>query len=270
MIPLILSLVTLIMADDTTVYLDEHFELTTQGGFTAMSHPKNLSLVDGGVDEGKALRVLVRGDDHYGTSIAYQFEKAGHQEPDELYGRYYLKFGDTWDPGSGGKLPGPSGTYGRAGWGGRPVSGLKGWSARMGFQRSKVREDETQVYFYTYHADMTGQYGSNFLWNIENRGSLVNGRWYCVETYVKMNTPGQNDGILRGWIDDELAFEKSDLRFRDTSELKVEQFWFNIYYGGKWSAPADMHVDFDAVVLSNERIGRIATEDTENTEGKPR
>jgi len=64
--------------------------------------------------------------------------------------------------------------------------------------------------------------------------------------------------------------EKTDIRFRDTLDLKVEQFWFNIYYGGKWSAPADMHVDFDAVVLSNERIGRIATEDTENTEGKPR
>ena len=207
MILLILGLSTLLWPDPL-IHLDEHFDETPQGDFTSISHPKNLSLVSGGVDGGKAVRVRIQGDGHYGTTIAYQFAKAGHDEPDELYGRYYVKFGESWDPGRGGKLPGPSGTYGRAGWGGRPVSGIRGWSARMGFRKSKVREDETQVFFYTYHADMKGQYGSNFYWDIEDRGSLANGRWYCVETYVKMNTPGKNNGILRGWIDDELAMEK--------------------------------------------------------------
>lgn len=241
-------------SDTTMTYLAESFEQDVQGGFTSASHQQNLALLDGGIDDGKALRVHVRGDTHYGTSIAYRFADAGHEEPEHLYARYYVKFGDTWDPGRGGKLPGPSGTYGRAGWGGRPVDGAEGWSARMGFKRSKVREGETQVYYYTYHADMKGQYGTNFEWRIEDRGSLANGRWYCVETYVAMNTPGERDGVLRGWIDDEIAYEKADVRFRDTPALKVEQFWFNIYYGGKWAAPADMHIDFDAVVISDRRI----------------
>ena len=30
----------------------------------------------------------------------------------------------------------------------------------------------------------------------------------AVETYVKLNTPGANDGILRGWVDGRLAYSK--------------------------------------------------------------
>ena len=255
MIALIFSLMVATMADTKHIYLDESFDSSPKGGFTSDSHRQNLSIVGNGVDGENALRVTVQGDTHYGTSVAYRFEDAGHDEPEELYARYYLKFGDTWDPGRGGKLPGPSGTYGRKGWGGRSVKGDEGWSARMGFRKSKVNERETQVYYYPYHADMTGKYGSNFYWDIGNRGSLKNGKWYCVETYVKINTPKENDGVLRGWIDNQPAFEKSDLRFRNNPDLKVEQFWFNIYYGGKWAAPADMHIDFDAVVISDRRIG---------------
>ena len=255
MISLILSLICVVMADEAQIYLNESFEDSVQGGFTSASHMQNLSLVNGGVDEGKALRVRVGDNTHYGTSIAYRFQDAGLDEPEALHGRYYVKFGKTWDPGRGGKLPGISGTYRRAGWGGRPVDGTNGWSARMSFRKSKIREGETQISYYSYHADMKGQYGSSFRWENEGRGSLANDRWYCIETYVSMNTPGENDGVLRGWVDGEPAMEKTDIRFRDVDSLKVEQFWFNIYYGGKWAAPADMHIDFDSVVLSDQRVG---------------
>ena len=168
--------------------------------FTDVSHGQNRTLISGdGVFDGRhSLQFRIRGEDHYGGSLIYKFSDAGMDEPESLYGRYYLRFGENWDPGRGGKLPGPSGTYNRSGWGGRKVNGQDGWSARMGFQASKVREGETQVYFYTYHADMEGQYGSNFHWDVEDRGSLRNGQWYCIETYVRLNTPGENDGVLRG------------------------------------------------------------------------
>jgi len=255
LIALLILLTTVALGDGTRTYLAESFDCGLETRFTSMSHKGNLETVGGGVDRGKALRVHVRGDTHYGTSMAYRFQDAEHEEPEELYARYYVKFGDTWDPGRGGKLPGISGTYRRAGWGGRSVDGTDGWSARMGFQRSRVREGETQLFYYTYHADMTGQYGNNFHWDIEDRGSLANCQWYCVEIYVKMNTPKKNDGVLRGWIDGQPAMEKTDLRFRDVDSLKVEQFWFNIYYGGKWASPADMHIDFDAVVIADQRVG---------------
>lgn len=52
-----------------------------------------------------------------------------------------------------------------------------------------------------------------------------------------MNTPGKNDGVLRGWIDGTLAFEKTDVRMRDVPDLKIETIWMNVYYGGTEPAP---------------------------------
>ena len=236
----------------------EDFENESYGRhFTDSSHPQNRKLVTGNqVFAGdRSLRFTIREGDHYGGSLSFRFAKAGLPEPEELYGRYYLRFGENWEPGHGGKLPGPAGTYNMAGWGGRKVNGTDGWSARMGFTASRICAGETQIYFYTYHVDMRRRYGSNFLWDIENRGSLQKDRWYCIETYVKMNTPQKKDGILRGWVNGQLAMEKTDLRFRYVPKLKVEQFWMNLYYGGTWVAPHDMHVYFDNVALSTRRVG---------------
>ena len=70
-----------------------------------------------------------------------------------------------------------------------------------------------------------------------------------------MNTPGEKDGILRGWVDGKLAMERTDLRFRDMADLKIEGFWMNLYYGGRWSSPGDMDVYFDNMALSFNPIG---------------
>ncbi|MGI9242663.1 MAG: polysaccharide lyase [Verrucomicrobiales bacterium] len=203
---------------------------------------------------GKALRIKIAEGSHYGTSLEYRFKDQTGSEPEEIYFRYYLRLGDDWDPQTGGKFPGFGGTYGRAGWGGRPVNGSDGWSARGLFL---ARDDgRTPVGFYCYHADMKGKYGSNWRWDIENRGLLENNRWYCIEQYAKMNTPGENDGILRAWIDGKPAFEKTDVRMRDSRDLKIELIWFNLYHGGKSAAKQDHHIYIDDVVVSRAAIGR--------------
>jgi hypothetical protein len=70
-----------------------------------------------------------------------------------------------------------------------------------------------------------------------------------------MNKPGKNDGILRGWVDGRLAFEKTDVRMRDVSELKIERIWINIYHGGTWTADTDDHLFIDNVVIAKQYIG---------------
>ena len=204
---------------------------------------------------GKALRIKIAEGSNYGTSLAYRFKKQTGSEPEEIYFRYYLRLGNDWDPKAGGKLPGFGGTYGRAGWGGRPVSGDDGWSARGLFLTRK--DGKTPVGFYCYHADMKGKYGSHWCWDIEDRGLLENNRWYCIEQYAKMNTPGKNDGILRAWIDGKPAFEKSDVRMRDTDKLKIELIWFNLYHGGSKAAEKNHHIYLDEVVISRKPIGMV-------------
>ena len=88
--------------------------------------------------DGKALRIKVKKSGHYGASLEYRFRKNHGNEPESVYFRYYLRFADDWNPQRGGKLPGLAGTYGRAGWGGRPVDGKNGWSARGLFEGQKA------------------------------------------------------------------------------------------------------------------------------------
>ena len=204
----------------------------------------------------KALSIKVPKGEHYGGSLLYRFKKKHRSEPEEIYFRYYLRFGDDWDPARGGKLPGIGGTYRRAGWGGRPSNGRNGWSARGLFKGQK--DGKTPIGFYCYHADMKGKYGSNWIWDRNRLGYLENNRWYCIEHYVKMNTPKKNDGVLRGWVDGKLAFEKKDVRMRDVPSLKIEDIWINIYHGGSWSATSDDHLFIDNVVIAKKYIGPIA------------
>jgi len=207
---------------------------------------------------GKALRIKVSRGEHYGASIEYDFKRRLGYEPEEIYFRYYLRFGSDWDPARGGKLPGIGGTYGRGGWGGRPSDGRNGWSARGQFDGQKG--GKTPIGFYCYHADMKGRYGSSWIWEKGGLGYLENNRWYCIEQYARLNTPGQNDGTLRGWIDGKLAFERTDVRMRDVPDLKIESIWLNVYHGGTWSASSDDHLFIDNVVVAKQYIGPMARE----------
>ncbi len=151
--------------------------------------PVNTSLVEGDAalgGQGKSLRVTVPKGKHLGTTFGYRFRERIGVEPEEIYFRYYIKFDPDWRNAiSDGKMPGISGTYGKAGWGGRKVNGSDGWSAR-GLFISRPGGTSTFLGFYCYHADMRGRYGEH--WKFQP--SLEHGKWYCVEEYCKLNTPG--------------------------------------------------------------------------------
>jgi hypothetical protein len=113
----------------------------------------------------------------------------------------------------------------------------------------------TPIGNYCYHADMKGYYGNVWIWQEGYRGFLENNRWYCVEQYLKLNAPGEKDGIIRAWIDGRPAFEKTDIRFRLVDKLKIEQIWMNVYHGGKKPSPYDQHLYIDNVVIARKYIG---------------
>ena len=210
---------------------------------------------------GRALRVrLVKGK-NLGLDLRYLFARGGKPEPEEIYFRYYLRFADDWNPYSdGGKMPGIAGTYGRAGWGMRKSDGYNGWSVRGSFS-SRPKADKsvaglTAVGSYAYHAD-TDESGDHWGWNEGPSGLLENNRWYSVEQYVKLNTPGARNGIFRVWIDGRQVAEKTNVRFRHTRDLKIESIWMDVYYGGVAPAPQDMTLFIDNVVIARRYIGPV-------------
>jgi hypothetical protein len=119
---------------------------------------------------------------------------------------------------------------------------------------SRNGRDNTAIGFYCYHADMRGQYGDNLIFTPR----LEHGRWYRVVMHCKLNTPGRNDGVLRGWIDGVPAFARSDLRFRDVDRLKIEEIWVNVYHGGEAVPKEDIHLDLDNIVISRRPIAQKA------------
>lgn len=212
--------------------------------------------------QGKALKVTLPQGDNMGLDLRYNFADEGQAEPEEIYFRYYLRFASSWAPtADGGKLPGIAGTYGKAGWGMRKSDGLNGWSARGGFERRPADPlfvNLTAINNYGYHADMVAPSGDRWSWLQSPRSLLKNNQWYSVEQYVRLNTPGKADGVLKAWVDGYLVLDKTDIAFRHSHSLKIETIWLDVYHGGITPSPADMALYIDNVVVATEYIGPMA------------
>jgi hypothetical protein len=103
-------------------------------------------------------------------------------------------------------------------------------------------------------------------WNFyQNQGPSVvfqPDRWYCLETFVKLNTPGVADGELAAWIDGELKLYYTGQTFRGStpadfapSTAKIEAMMISAYYGGPTTVPQLQFAWQDDHVLSTHRIG---------------
>ncbi len=118
-------------------------------------------------------------------------------------------------------------------------------------------EDDPRVSlgYYVYHLGQGSRYGDKLHWN--ESGRLLPGDWYCLEGEVELNTLGLADGALRAWVDGTPAFDATGLEFRRPSEpaIRIESFWFNVYYGGKAVAERDLGLTIDEVVVDTTRIG---------------
>lgn len=80
------------------------------------------------------------------------------------------------------------------------------------------------------------------------------GQWQCIEAHVRLNTPGDVDGVFEMWVDGELEGASEGVDWRGSwSEfglnlLSIENLWV----GG---APADLDRWFDDLVISTQPIG---------------
>ena len=258
------------ISDNDNVVFATNFESDNwQEEWTQAGQPKVIDTVSADAErklepfQGKALRVRIAKGSTGALNTLFKFRNETGAEPEEIFFRYYLRLADDWNQTlQGGKLPGISGTYGVAGWGGRKSNGTNGWSARGLFKLSIPANNPlggtTPIGTYCYHADMEGNYGTNWVWQNDYRGFLENNRWYAIEQYLKLNTPDERDGVLRAWVDGRLAFEKTDIRFRRVDRLKIEQIWMNVYHGGTQPSPYDQHLFIDNVVIAQKYIGPMA------------
>lgn len=138
---------------------------------------------------------------------------------------YDVRFGEAdgsgFDFRQGGKLPGLSGGISTSG--GRKPQG-DGWTVRY------MWREKGALVVYVYHLDMQGKYGDDLLLKV----NAITGQWYRLKMQVKLNTADETkDGVIKVWIDDKLALEKTDLRFRTGNQAPIDHFFFAHFWGGQ-------------------------------------
>jgi len=162
---------------------------------------------------------------------------------DSLYYGWRFKLSHNFDYVKGGKLPGVSG--GRGNTGGKVPNGTDGWSVRM------MWNDQGRPVQYVYHPEQPEKWGDALFWDYP--GAIKRGVWHTVQTYVKLNTPGKHDGIIKTWLNGKQVLEKTGMRFRDNNSLQIDRFQFVSFFGGhgpQWAPKTDQTAWIDDVRFS--------------------
>jgi hypothetical protein len=82
------------------------------------------------------------------------------------------------------------------------------------------------------------------------------GRWVAVECRVKLNTPGEKDGLQQLWIDGRLEAERTGLDWRGRyTDRGVNAVFLETYWND--GSPVDQSRWIDNFVISTEPIGPV-------------
>ena len=100
--------------------------------------------------------------------------------------------------------------------------------------------------FYSYFPDMVPPWGNVFR-QTEPALPIVPGRWHEVVIYVDAGTPGQYNGSQRLWFDGTKKIEVLDMRWRDTNDLRINEFAIVNYMPG---TPQTQRIWIDNVQIS--------------------
>lgn len=97
--------------------------------------------------------------------------------------------------------------------------------------------------FYSYFPDMVPPWGNVFRQD-HPRAPIVPGSWHEIVIHVDAGTPGRYDGSQALWIDGVKRIEVEGMRWRDTDDLRLNEFAIVDYMPG---TPQTQHIWFDNV-----------------------
>ena len=84
------------------------------------------------------------------------------------------------------------------------------------------------------------------------------GKWFCVEGHIRLNTPGESDGVFEFWINDTLQQGSYNLNWHGDWNADPDHYGINaLFINNYWNAgsPVEQERYFDNVVIATQRIG---------------
>lgn len=210
------------------------------------------------------LRAEYKKDDAGGYAGVFLFDPY-FDGVEEAYLEYKVKFDENFFWATGGKLPGLGGSTqginsessgrGAIPSGGRYDENGTGFSARLMWRRNRAQTDKPYFILYSYFAekpDGTARKDGEAGDAIRLYTGLEDNKWYTVRQYIKLNTPGQDNGTVVMWINGEEVYRntKHNIRQAGKGNLKINALIMNTYRGGSrtdpvWHSPRDEYAFFD-------------------------
>ena len=162
---------------------------------------------------------------------------------EEYWLSYRVKFEEGFDFRRGGKMPGLTSGGGKFTGGRHPTEG-EGWIARYMWTRG----GGAIVYFYS--VDMPGKWGEG----LKLPGvTFIPGRWHRLTQHIRINAPGQADGVLEVWFDGKQVYQDTRERFRRGRQGLIDSFYFSTFHGGNtpdWAPKTDSAARFDDILIT--------------------
>lgn len=207
-----------------------------------------------------------------GTNCGFLFDKT-FPNTEEAIMEYRVKFGeDDFVWAAGGKLPGLGGSA-LSGYGSLPVGCTKdehkilnGFSARLMWRR------RGELVLYSYFPERI-ETGANCGIDYSIATGIQPGRWYTIRQYIKMNTPGQKDGIMEIYLDGVLAYSNYKVMYRIAGKgsVTINSAIFHTYRGGgatdeRFWSPNEEFIwfdDFKVWIKANEEVSLTSPQDDE-------
>ena len=173
-------------------------------------------------------------------------------EYSELYLSYKVKFASDFDFTLGGKLPGLAGStdYG---------SSNKEWSGKLMWREN----GKAEFYMHVSNSSL-----KSYDWILNNtHTSFKKGVWQEIQIHYKLNTPGQNNGLMEAWLDGQLVGRYANINiFRKAGDqdIFINNLFFSTFYGGNDSyAPTkNEYAWFDEFKVSTSKIANSTSNNT--------
>ncbi len=247
----------IVFSEDFSDPGSNNYNTSSTTGWNRGGETQNLSLENG------KLKVKYKANSFYGGSLRHYFggvDDSGsylksETEHNWVTLKYKFKFQDGFDlaqVGKAGKMPGLAGRR-NGGWGCKQpgTNGYEGWSSRMGYK--ELENGDYKLFAYVYHYDIPSSFGD--CGDNIDVGTVEVNTWFDVKMYVRVNTVtssgGNNDGILRVWLNNVLKVNRTNMRYIDDNEAKITELWVNNHIGGGLPSPQTQYVYIDDVIAES-------------------
>lgn len=237
--------------------LSRYFEYLPAGGSfsrvdgvgTEGSVGMRVRFAKGQVDAGALHLAFGRTPDAYFRQV-----DEGKADYREIYWRVFLRNQPGWVGGSGIKLSRAT-VFATSSWAQAMVAHVWGTDGDYLFIEPVRGTDDSGNLLTTAYNDFP-----HFKWLGGERSKTPIfdaahvGQWHCLEAQVRLNDPGQVNGVFRLWIDGQLDAERMDYDFvASYREYGINAVFLENYWNE--GSPVVQERYFDRFVVSTQRIG---------------